>query len=333
MINITLIGAGGIGKIWAEALGKSSKYKVSAVVDKEETKAKAIAEKFPGAKIYNDAATAFKEGDFEAAIVATPHVFLAPISKTVLEAGKHVLCEKPASVSSAEIATNIAIAQKTKRVYMIGFNHRYHPGYMQAKELVEKGEIGKLLFIRARYGFGGRANFEKEWRFDGKISGGGELIDQGVHMIDMARWFLGDIEEAKGFAENCFWGGTVEDNGFLLLRTADKKVAQIHVSWTNWDWIHSFEIFGEKGYCLIDGLDSRYRGPERLTVGKLNPRAGEFPKETVTSFPNEKKEDSFVRELEEFADVVEGKTELQSKAEDARAALEIVEKIYAETRG
>jgi predicted dehydrogenase len=340
MITIALIGAGGIGKVWADAISakggsasggkKAPEFALKAVVDVDTAKANAIAGKFPGAAVYTDYKEALAAGDVAAVLVATPHCFLAPISKAALEAGKHVLCEKPAGISSAEVAENIKAATRAGKVYMIGFNHRYHPAFMGAKEIAGKGEIGKVLCVRARYGFGGRPGYEKEWRLNKKISGGGELIDQGVHMIDMARWFLGDFADVKGFAENLYWGGEVEDNAFLLLRTPDKRVAQIHVSWTNWEWVHSFEIFGTKGYLSVDGLDQRYRGPERLTVGKVDPQSGKFPVETVTPFPHEKKEDSFARELKEFAEVVEGRMELVSRPEDAVATLKIVEEIYQE---
>ncbi|MBI2623058.1 MAG: Gfo/Idh/MocA family oxidoreductase [Candidatus Liptonbacteria bacterium] len=328
MIKLALVGAGGIGKIWADALKKTDKFALAAVVDVDAAKAKAIADAFPGAAVYGEIKEALAKGDFEAVVIATPHAFLASVSYAALVAGKHVLCEKPAGISSAEVAENIAVAEKAKRVYMIGFNHRYHPAYMQAKEIADKGEIGKIICVRARYGFGGRPGYEKEWRFNKKISGGGELIDQGMHMIDMARWFMGDFADVLGFAENLYWGGEVEDNGFLLLRTADKRVAQIHVSWTNWEWVHSFEIFGTKGYLSVDGLDKRYRGPEKLTVGKVDPQSGKFPVETVTPFPEEKKEDSFARELEEFAAVIGGTMELKSKGEDVVEVLKIVERVY-----
>lgn len=332
MIKLALVGAGGIGKIWADALKKTDKFSLTAVIDVDPAKAKAISDTFPGAVVYGDIKEALSKGDFETVVIATPHAFLAPVSAAAFEAGKHVLCEKPAGVSSAEVMENIRLAGMAKRVYMIGFNHRYHPGYMGAKEIADKGEIGKIICVRARYGFGGRPGYEKEWRFNKKVSGGGELIDQGMHMIDMARWFMGDFVDVKGFAENLYWGGEVEDNGFLLLRTADRRVAQIHVSWTNWEWVHSFEIFGTLGYLSVDGLDKRYRGPEKLTVGKVDPQSGKFPVETITPFPEEKKEDSFVRELEEFAAVIGGKMSLQAKGEDVVEVLKIVEKVYADSK-
>ncbi|OGG58861.1 hypothetical protein A2765_00580 [Candidatus Kaiserbacteria bacterium RIFCSPHIGHO2_01_FULL_56_24] len=325
-MRIALIGAGGIGKKWARALAGNATISIAAVADIDESKAKECAGICASAYVtdWREALTS----DIDAAIIAVPHAELAPIARGCIEAGKHVLSEKPGGISTKEVSDIVALASEKGVIYMPGFNHRYHPAYAEAKKRFAAGEIGDLMFIRARYGFGGRKDYEKEWRFDKKISGGGELLDQGIHMIDMARWFMGDITDIHGFAENMFWGGGVEDNGFALLRNADHKVAQIHVSWTNWEWIHSFEIFGTEGYLTIEGLDSRYRGPERLTVGHADPRGGTFPTEELISYAEEKKEDSFRREAEAFAEAIGGKAESIPSGDDAVQALKVVEKIY-----
>ncbi len=325
MIRVALVGAGGIGNIWAKALAKSDRLSVQVVVDGDESRASKIAESLNATPL-----TDWKEAvsHVDAAIIAVPHVFLAPVSRGFLESGKHVLCEKPCGIKSVEVAENASLARENNLIYMPGFNHRYHAAYMEAKKRFDAGEIGELMFIRARHGFGGRKDYEKEWRFNKDIAGGGELMDQGMHMIDLARQYLGDITETKGFAENLFWGGDVEDNGFALLKSVKGKVAQIHVSWTNWDWIHCFEIFGTKGYLQIDGLDTRYRGPERLTIGQIDARSGAFPTEEVIIYANETKEDSFLREVEAFVDAIEGKSGSTPKGEDAVEALKIVEMIY-----
>ena len=260
-INIALIGAGGIGHLWAKAIKEVKGVVLCMVVDIDEKSALSISQYFPGCIAVKDWRKVLTDNDIDAVLVTTPHKWLAPISFAALSAGKHVLCEKPSGITAAEVTKNIILAKKKSLVYMSGFNHRYHPAYMKAKEIFEKGGIGEINFIRARYGFGGRPGYGKEWRFNKKIAGGGELLDQGIHMIDMARWFLGDFEKVHGFTENFFWGGDVEDNGFLLMRTKKGQVASIHVSWTNWEWVHSFEIFGNKGYLLIDGLDERYKKP------------------------------------------------------------------------
>lgn len=326
-LNIALIGAGGIGKVWAAAFKKAPEMKLVCVADLDVARAKELAGGF-GAKTCGDWKDVLKDSAIDAVVVATPHNLLAPISAAALSAEKHVLAEKPAGISTKEIQKNIAIARKKKLAYMIGFNHRYHAAFQMARKIFEAGEIGEATFARARYGFGGRPGYEKEWRFNKKISGGGELIDQGVHMIDMARWFLGDFKDIKGFAENYLWKKGVEDNGFALLRTKDKKVASIHVSWTNWKWVHSFELYGTDGYLLIDGLDQRYQGPERLTIGKRDPEFKSPPEEQVIVFDKEQKEDSFARELKELAAAVAEKRPPLTSGADALEVLKIVEKIY-----
>ena len=329
-LRLALIGAGGIGVLWSEVIKKSNKAVLAAVIDLDIAKAKAIAESENDCLASIDYKEILNDSDLDGVVVATPHKFLAPISLDFLKAKKNVLCEKPAGISSAEIKKNIDVAEKNQLAYMVGFNHRYHPAFLLAKEKFVSGEIGKLLFIRARYGFGGKPNYQKEWRFNKEISGGGELIDQGVHMIDMSRWFMGDIQDVKGFASTLLWQNGVEDNGFALLRGKGGGVASIHVSWTNWNWIHTFEIFGEQGYLIIEGLDQRYRGPERLIIGRRHPEFLEPPKEEVIKFENEDKDLSLGRELEEFILAIQEKRDSVSSGKDAYEVLKIVEKIYAQ---
>lgn len=333
-LRLALVGAGGIGKQWAEAIRKTPGIQLTVVVDVNLDGAKEIAATFSDCVVTSDWRDVVRDSSIDAVLVATPHKWLAPISYSALVARQHVLVEKPCGVNLREVEKNMKIARKNKLVYMPGFNHRYHPSYMKAREIFDRGGIGKAMFIRARYGFGGRPGYEKEWRFKKDIAGGGELFDQGVHMIDMARWFLGDIKDVHGFAEHMFWKGEVEDNGFALLRTQRGQVAQIHVSWSNWDWVHSFELYGDKGYLVIDGLDKRYHGPERLVWG-VRDKTFAHPTEKRFEYTNETKYNSLQRELTAFADATRGRVGRSKKTnlptgEDAYATMKIVEKIYHE---
>jgi predicted dehydrogenase len=110
------------------------------------------------------------------------------------------------------------------RVAKVGYNHRFHPAVLKAREIVDRGELGQLMFIRGRYGHGGRPGYEREWRFERSLSGGGELIDQGSHLIDLAHWFLGEFIGVQA-ALRTFWNTEVEDNVFLTLSTADGRIA------------------------------------------------------------------------------------------------------------
>jgi len=326
-LTLALIGAGGIGRQWADAIRKTSGIELRMVVDVNLKGAEEIANTFEDCAVSNDWHDAMEDKKIDAVIVATPHKWLAPISYGALAAKKHVLSEKPCGVNPREVEKNVKAAKKHKRIYMPGFNHRYHPAYMRAREIVNKGGIGTITFIRARYGFGGRPGYNKEWRFKKSIAGGGELFDQGVHMIDMCRWFMGEFKNIHGFAQNMFWGGDVEDNGFALMRTAKGQVAQIHVSWTNWDWVHSFELYGNKGYIVIDGLDRRYHGPERLVWGRRD-KTFARPVEDRIEYPNETKHDSLERELAAFRDAIYGKKNGIPTGADALGTMRIVEKIY-----
>ena len=184
------------------------------------------------------------------------------------------------------------------------------------------------MFIRGRYGHGGRPGYEREWRAQPERSGGGELVDQGVHLIDLARWFLGDFSCVQGRAQTYFWDMPVEDNGFLLLETALGQVAFLHASWTEWKNLFSFEIAGRRGKLEINGLGGSY-GVERLTWYKMAPEMG--PPETLTwEYPMG--DDSWEAECAAFLEDIRLGRQPQPGISDAQAALRIVERIYQSGR-
>ncbi len=327
--GLALVGAGGIAASWSKAIAKTSGVRLRMVADIDIRKAWRVSALFPGCVGVADWKKILRSPDVDAVLVATPHKFLAGISRQALLAGKHVLSEKPGGVSPEETLANTKLARKKHLRYMVGFNHRFHPAFQAAKKIIDSGKIGDPLFVRARYGFGGRPGMAKEWRLQKNISGGGELIDQGVHMIDLARWFLGDFVKVCGFAPDLFWGVGGDDNAFVLMQTRKGRTASVHVSLTNWKWIHSFEIFGTKGYLLVDGLDRRYQGPERLTIGARDPKFKNPPKEKTVFFKNERKEDSFARELAEFLIAIRKRRAPVPDGSAAYEALKVVKKIYA----
>jgi predicted dehydrogenase len=206
----------------------------------------------------------------------------------------------------------------------VGFNHRYHRAFVRARKIVDAGELGPLMFLRARYGHGGRIGYEKEWRAIPEISGGGELIDQGVHIIDLARWFLGDFVESDGYAHTYFWNMPVDDNAFLLLKTAQKQVAFLHASCTEWKNMFSFELYGRSGKLQIDGLGGSY-GVERLAFYKMLPEMGP-PKSTIWEYPQS--DNSWEVEMAEFLEDIRLEREPSAGLRDAIAALDIVHGIY-----
>jgi predicted dehydrogenase len=260
-------------------------------------------------------------------IVATLHDSLAEITLTAIDAGKHVLVEKPAARTAAELLPVMAAAAKHGVKVHVGFNHRYHRSLRKAKEIVDSGALGDLMFIRGRYGHGARLGYEKEWRSNPALSGGGELIDQGPHLIDLSRWFLGEMTEVQGFAHTYFWDMPVDDNGFMLLKTAKKQVAFLHASCTEWKNLFSMEIYGKDGKLDLSGLGGSY-GLERLVWYKMLPEMG--PPQT-TSWEYPMGDDSWAVEMAEFYDDIRLNRAPAAGLGDAYAALKIIEQIYKES--
>lgn len=262
--------------------------------------------------------------DVDAVIIAATNNQLAPLTIQAINAGKPVLVEKPAARTLAELDQVIAAADRAGVHVQPGFNHRYHPALQKAHEIFASGALGQMMFVRGRYGHGGRIGYDREWRADPNISGGGELLDQGVHLIDLARWFLGDFTKVAGTAHTYFWHMPVDDNGFLLLETETKQTAFLQVSCTEWKNMFSLEIYGRDGKLDIAGLGGSY-GVERLTYYKMLPEMG--PPETV-SWEYPQADRSWDREIDAFVRTIEGEDCGAPTLRDARAALAVVETVY-----
>jgi len=272
---------------------------------------------------FNDAVS---DPQVEAVFIATLNSTLQPIALAAVKHGKHVLVEKPAAISVRELDELEAAAQKTGALVRVGYNHRYHPACLKAVELFQSGALGPMMFVRGRYGQGGRVGYEKEWRADPKLSGGGELIDQGVHLIDLAGIFLGEFTTIEGHAATYFWNMPVDDNAFLSLRNAAGKTAWLQVSCSEWKNLFSLEIYGRDAKLHWEGLGGSY-GVERLTYYKMLPQMGP-PDTTIYEFP--RGDESWKIEMAEFFEDIKLKRTPVPGLKEARAALAVVEKIYAQ---
>lgn len=324
VFGVGIIGCGLIGQKRAKALGSGGRLVACADIDV--SRADSLA-KSTGAKVFRDWRELVWLRGVDVVIVATLHDSLAEITLTAIDAGKHVLVEKPAARTAAELLPVMAAAAKHGVKVHVGFNHRYHRSLRKAKEIVETGALGELMFIRARYGHGGRIGYDNEWRSKPELSGGGELIDQGPHLIDLSRWFLGEMTEVQGFAHTYFWDMPVDDNGFMLLKTAKKQAAFLHASCTEWKNLFSMEIYGKLGKLDLSGLGGSY-GLEKITWYKMLPEMG--PPDT-TSWEYPMGDDSWAVEIAEFFDDIRLNRTPSSGLADASAALTIVETIYRES--
>ena len=318
-MRIAIVGCGAIGTKRAEA---AKQHEIVVVCDPNPERCATLAQR-TGARGIADWSEALAL-DADAVVVATPHNQLAPIALAAVEAGRHVLVEKPAGRTPEEVEPIAVAARKRRRVVKVGFNHRFHPAIARAKKLADDGAIGPLLFIRGRYGHGGRLAYEKEWRFDAEISGGGELIDQGSHLIDLSRWFLGELAVAFGAVPSYFWPAKVDDNCFLALSNVNGSIAWLHASWTEWKNLFCFEIAGRDGKLTIDGLGGSY-GVEQLTYHRMLPQMGP-PETTIWEFPFADR--SFTDEFENFAAAVERGEKPIGDIDDALANLQIVQSVY-----
>ena len=322
-LSVAIVGCGLIGRKRAASLAGC---RLSICCDVDRGRAEALAGAHSGADAATDWRAVVTSPGIDIVIVATTHDQLASIAAEAARAGKHVLIEKPGARRACELDTVAAAASETAAVVRIGFNHRYHRALQKARALYDAGAVGPLLFIRGRYGHGGRPGYEREWRADPAVSGGGELLDQGVHLIDLSRWFLGDFTGISGRTPRYFWNMPVEDNAFLLLETAAGQAAFLHASWTEWKNLFSFEICGRDGKLEIAGLGGSY-GAERLTFYKMSPEMG--PPETTT-WEFSSRDDSWDTEFIEFLEDIRLVRQPQPGVADAQAALRIVECVYQE---
>jgi predicted dehydrogenase len=272
-LRVGLIGAGMIGRLRAEALRKTPSLRLAAVADLRSDLARAAAKRAPAARLHEDVHSLASDPDIDAVIVATPPDSHEELGLACLAAGKHVLCEKPLAATLQGAERLVAAAEKADRRLATGFNLRYTRAAMLARRLVDGGAIGKLDHIRAFHGHPGGDEFTHDWIRDAGVTGGGTLMDNGIHLIDLSRWFLGEVVEATGMSSNRTWRSPgAEDNGFLLLRNEAGCVATLHSSWTEWrGYGYRLEVYGTEGFVTF-GYPPMYllhgarRGGNKTTV-------------------------------------------------------------------
>ena len=320
-LRVALVGCGLIGQKRMNLLPPGS---VTVACDTQIDRAKKIAAQSPGCIATESFAQAVSSSQVDLVMIATINSVLAPVALAAVKAGKHVLVEKPAAISVVELDELEAAAKKSGALVRVGYNHRFHPAAIKAVELFRSGALGPMMFVRGRYGHGGRLGYEKEWRADANISGGGELIDQGVHLIDLAGIFLGDFTTVEGHAATYFWKMPVDDNAFLNLRNAAGNTAWLHVSCSEWKNLFSLEICGRDAKLHWEGLGGSY-GLERLTYYKMLPQMGP-PATTIWEFP--RGDESWKIEMAEFFEDIRLKRTPVPGLKEAKAALAVVEKIY-----
>ena len=329
MLSVAIIGAGRIGQIRAAVVRRSDSAALSAVADVDLGRAQRLA-RDAQALATDDWQSVVARPDVDAVIVSTPTKFHVDAAIAALESGKHVLCEKPLARTVDEARRMFDAARKHRRVLKTGFNYRYMAHVRRAKELFDAGALGPapLHFFRCRFGHCGRPGYEQEWCTNAELSGGGVLIEQGIHILDLVRHLFGEPARLLADTRRFFWNfASAEDNAFCLIETAGGAMAQMHVSWTQWVNIFELEVFGRDGYLRLTGRDGHY-GPPRLVWGKRKPDHTR-PEEEIFEFPAA--DDSWKLEWDEFLAAIRSSKESAGSVPhglDGLRAQQLVEAAY-----
>ena len=327
MIKVAIAGYGKIGQVRAKEIERNIHTRLVAVYDINKL------ENLGSNVIFCESYEELLAQDIDVVFVCAFNNVLADYTTQALKAGKHVFCEKPPARTSEELNSVIKIEEETGLVLKYGFNHRYHYSVMEAKKLIESGSMGKLLWLRGVYGKAGSIDYHKNWRNYRKYSGGGILIDQGIHMLDLMRYFSGqDFKHINSFVTTSYWDIEAEDNAFAIMQSDEKVTAMLHSSATQWQHKFLLEMCFEEGYVNLDGILSGTRSyaPEKLVVGRREFEDITFamgkPQESTTWFEND---DSWKLEVDEFVDAILGKSIIKNgTSKDAFETLRLVERIY-----
>ena len=328
MYKVGLLGAGFVGAKRADVVKGSLRSELCVVYDPEKDSADRVAAA-TGAVVARSWEEVVEDPDLEIIVVSTTHESLASLSAAALRAGKHVLCEKPVGRNPDEVRSVLTAAETAKRCLKAGYNHRYHPAIAKVAEVARDGGLGTLTFLRGRYGHGGRPGYDREWRADPERSGGGELLDQGAHLVDLFHWIMGDFEAVTGAVATMVWDmAPQEDNAFGLFQTAGGQTATLHVSWTQWKNLFSLEVFGSNGYAIAQGLGGSY-GEEVAVVGE-RAAAGGPPQETRFEFPTEDR--SWSLEWDDLLRTIEGEGDPLAGGHQALRTIEWIHRFYRAAR-
>ena len=330
-IKCAIIGYGYMGEIRRKVLEQLNDVELSLICETDREKLAGV----QSFEVVTDPAQVI-QSDVDAVFVCTPNQLIPELTIKCLERGKHVFCEKPPGKTLNDIVQIQASEEKNPGTkLMFGFNHRYHPGILRAKSIVDSGRMGNIIVLRGVYGKSGGKNFSQSWRNDLKISGGGILLDQGIHMLDLFNYFLGGFTSLKSFLSDSHWGFEVEDNAVVILKNDYDQLATLHSSSTFWKHMFQLNVILEKGYLKLEGLLSKTGsyGREMLIIGKQQfedeAEALGNPSEESIYFD---KDLSWELEVSQFVDcILNDKPVSESNSDDALNAMDLVQRCYQDS--
>ena len=325
MIRCAIIGFGKMGRIRADCISRSGRGTVVGIYDVAPVEN-------AGCKLYASDSDAIDDPEVDAVFVCTPNDRIVPLCKAALAAGKHVFSEKPPAKNAAGVAEVRAVEANAGRVLMYGFNHRHHESIVKMKQVIDSGEMGKVLWMRGRYGKEVDASFFRGWRADPNLSGGGIMLDQGIHMLDLFLHLGGDFDEVHAFVSNLFWKiEGIEDNVFAIFRSSRSGVcASLHSTMTQWRYIFSLEVFLEGGAMILNGLktSSGAYGDEALSIKRnASDHNGGFASEETIVYDTDT---SWSSEIGLFFDALDGVERVRyGNSADALELMKLIDRVYS----
>ena len=326
-LKVGIAGFGVVGKRRKECIDRHPNMRVVAVCDQKFHFEGVLPD---GVRYYHDYRQLLDD-DLDVLFVCLTNDVVAEVTIAGLEAGLHVFCEKPPGKSVEDIVRVIAHERRHPELkLMYGFNHRFHLSIRDALRIFRSGELGRVINMRGMYGKAKLTTFNQtDWRTKREVCGGGVLLDQGIHIVDIMQLFGGEFTEIHSFVSNGHWRFEVEDNAYALMRSADSVVAMLHSSATQWRHRFHLDINLEGGGLILSGILSGTKsyGPETLTVVRADPdNDGGDPSEQVTFY---NRDPSWEEEVDAFAaSILENKPVLSGTSDDALKAMKLVFNIY-----
>lgn len=267
--------------------------------------------------------------DLDLLFVCLTNDVAAEVTIAGLRKELHVFCEKPPGRDIGDVARVIVVEREhPSRKLKYGFNHRYHDSVRDALRIIRSGELGAVVNLRGVYGKSKIISFQSDWRTKRALAGGGILMDQGIHMVDMMRLFGGDFIDVASFISNDFWQHDVEDNAYALMRTKEGVVAMLHSSATQWRHRFHLEIALARGTVILSGIlsGSKSYGAETITVAYADDDDAGDPKEITTRY---NQDNSWRDEIAEFAEaVLEDRPIVNGSSVEALKTMQLVYRIY-----
>tara|TARA_B110000483_G_scaffold156967_2_gene186378 strand:+ start:1843 stop:2862 length:1020 start_codon:yes stop_codon:yes gene_type:complete len=326
MLKVGIIGYGKMGQTRARAISASGVAFVKSIWDVNT----------PTGSDYGIASSdqaILGDPELDAVFVCTPNFRIVSLTVAALRAGKHVFAEKPPAFTANEFLQVLEAEKDSGKLVMYGFNHRHHGSIIRMKEIISSGEMGRILWVRGRYGKEVDESFLSGWRADPKLSGGGIMLDQGIHMLDLFLHLAGEFDEVHALVSSLFWKiPGIEDNVFAIMRSSQSGVcASLHSTMTQWRYLFSLEVFLEKGSLVLNGLktSSGAYGDEDLAIRHTGSgdETGHVAREERIVYHNDT---SWESEIGHFFDSINNKTKVQTgNTTDALILMRLLDRIYA----